>query len=74
MIFPAEAMRLVVGAQPGQIGADLRPGDLGDVPVASVLDPLGQAVKIGVDGAGAQHLGLLGDGETVQGFAQGKGK
>jgi hypothetical protein len=48
-----KAVRLVVGAQPGQIGTDLLTGDLGDVPVARVLNPLGQTVKIGVDGAGA---------------------
>jgi hypothetical protein len=36
-----ETVRLVLGAQPGEVGADLRAGDLGDVLVASALNPFG---------------------------------
>jgi hypothetical protein len=68
-----EAVRLVLGAQPGQIGADLRTSDLGDVLVAGALNPFGKGVDIGTDGAGAEPFRLLGDGEPVEGLAEGEG-
>ena len=46
MCLAPEAVRLVLGAQPGQIGTDLRTSELGDVLVAGALNPLGYGLDI----------------------------
>lgn len=49
MGLAAEAVRDVLGAQPGEVGADVAGGDAGGVTIAGSFDPLAEVNGVGGD-------------------------
>jgi len=62
MLAAREAMRLVVGVQPGQERAKVLRGDLANVNVARIPDPELEVVLVGDQGVGAECFRSLAEG------------